>query len=446
VGAIEDSIGRFVLEFPSEAIPPEILHQANRCVMNFCAVALHASKDPAINGLIDVFAADDCAPRATVIGKGFRTSGQNAALANGFLGHFDDFDDTHMVNSIHPTSPIFPAPLALSELQPVSGRDLLAAFAIGLEVACRVGTAVEANRKPGSENWHPTSMFGILGAAAATGRLLKLTREQMVFALGIAGTQASGLRISSGSMCKPLHAGKSAQNGLFAALAAQRGITASDRMLEGARGIIGIQTDRFDTAPLVEGLGEHWEIRHVGFKPYSCGIVTHGLIDGVLTLRERDGLTLENLERMDGYLHTISPNLAANRHMGIGLQGKFSYYHAMGVALVDGRVLPAQFTDARVNDPMVAAARDRVELGTDTSLARDAAIVKAITKDGRALTANIAHQTGSPDNPMSDAQTETKFRDLAGDVLGAKLDRAVETLWGLSGLSNAGGLLPALAA
>ncbi|HEY3117960.1 MAG TPA: MmgE/PrpD family protein, partial [Chloroflexota bacterium] len=138
MGASESGLATFAREFPAGSIPDEITHLAKRCIMNYCGVALFGSLAPATDVLLDLFETDGAKPAATVLGRGYRTSPQNAALANGFIGHFEDYDDTHST-VIHPTSPIFPAPLAMAETQTTNGRDLLAAFTIGVEVACRVG-------------------------------------------------------------------------------------------------------------------------------------------------------------------------------------------------------------------------------------------------------------------------------------------------------------------
>ncbi len=169
MGALEAKMARFVTEFPSEDIPPAIIGEAKRCIVNYCGVALHACNDPSSEIFVELFAEEGSRPTATILGKRLRTSARNAALANGYLGHFDDFDDTHMPSHIHPTSPILPAVLALAESLPIQGSELLAAFVIGVEVACRLGKVIAAHAREGAEHWHPTTTYGVLGAAAAAG-------------------------------------------------------------------------------------------------------------------------------------------------------------------------------------------------------------------------------------------------------------------------------------
>lgn len=271
MGKTETALAQFVLEFPTESMPPEIIHLAKRCVMNYAGVALYATLDPAINILLDFLRSEGCVGDATVIGSGFRTSAQNAALANGFLGHFEDYDDTHPT-VIHPSAPILPAALALSEQRSVNGKELLAAFAVGVEVACRIGLVIYKNIRDGAAHWHITNTCGVLGSAAAAGRLLKLSQQQMVYAFAIAGTQASGVREVFGSMCKPFHAGKAAQNGMVAALLAQRGFTGTDGIFEGERGLVGVMATGHDITDATKELGSRWELPANGLKPYACGV------------------------------------------------------------------------------------------------------------------------------------------------------------------------------
>jgi 2-methylcitrate dehydratase PrpD len=445
VGATETRLATFATGYPTAAIPPEIIHLGKRCAMNYAAVALFASVDPSLDILLDLFETEGSRPIATVLGRGVKTSAQNAALANGYLGHFEDYDDTHVQTVIHPSAPILPAALAVSELRSVSGRDLLAAFAIGVDVACRIGDVVAPHFRAGAEHWHITNTCGVLGAAAAAGRLLGLTADQMVYAFAIAGTQASGVREVFGSMCKPFHAGRAAQSGLLAALLAQRGFTGTDGIFEGPRGLVGALATGHDIAQATEGLGERWELPNNGLKPYACGLANHGFIDAVLALRKRDGVQPDTVQHIQGSVARFAPALVRRRHPSTGLEGKFCYYHAMAVALTDGSAYPAQFTDERAVDPVVHSLRDRIDVNEDPSLPRRTAVVTLTTTDGRTYTERVDHSTGTPENPMSDAQVEEKLRALTGAVLNqVGIDRAVQTLWELDKLPSAADLPPLL--
>jgi len=411
-------------------------------LMNYSGVALFATLDPAIDILLDLLRAEGCSLAATVIGSGFKTSAQNAALANGFLGHLEDYDDTH-TTVIHPSAPILPVALALSEQRTVSGRDLLGAFAVGVEVACRIGLVIVAHFRDGAAHWHITNTCGVLGAAAAAGRLLRLTQEQMIYAFAIAGTQACGVREVFGSMCKPFHAGKAAQNGVVAALLAQRGFTGTDGIFEGARGLVGVMAKGHDINEATKDLGARWELRQNGLKPYACGQANHGFIDAALALRKQPGVTPQTIKHIQGSVEQFAPALVRRRHPRSGLESKFCYYHSVAAALTDGQALPAQFTDERATDPAIESLRNRIDFDEDPSLPRRAVRVTLELNDGRTYTERVDHPTGTPGNPMSDTMVQEKFNGLASKVLGAeKAEKAQRALWGVDKLSDVSELMP----
>jgi 2-methylcitrate dehydratase PrpD len=444
MGKTETTLAQFVVDFPTQDIPSDVMHLAKRCLMNYSGVALFATLDPAIDILLDLLRAEGCAPAATVIGSGFKTSALNAALANGFLGHLEDYDDTH-TTVIHPSAPILPAALALSEQRTVSGRDLLGAFAVGVEVACRIGLVIVAHFREGAAHWHITNTCGVLGAAAAAGRLLKLTEEQMVYAFAIAGTQACGVREVFGSMCKPFHAGKAAQNGAMAALLAQRGFTGTDGIFEGARGLVGVMASGHDITEATKDLGTHWELPQNGLKPYACGQANHGFIDAALALRKQPGVTPQTIKHIQGSVEQFAPALVRRRHPRSGLESKFCYYHSVAAALIDGQALPAQFTDQRAADPAIESLRNRIDFDEDPSLPRRAVRVTLELNDGRTYTEGVDHPTGTPGNPMSDAMVQQKFHGLATAALGVeKADKAQSVLWSVDAIPDVSQLIPLL--
>jgi len=444
MGKTETTLAQFVVDFPTQDIPSDVMHLAKRCLMNYSGVALFATLDPAIDILLDLLRAEGCSLAATVIGSGFRTSAQNAALANGFLGHLEDYDDTH-TTVIHPSAPILPVALALSEQRTVSGRDILGAFAVGVEVACRIGLVIVAHFRDGAAHWHITNTCGVLGAAAAAGRLLRLTQEQMIYAFAIAGTQACGVREVFGSMCKPFHAGKAAQNGVVAALLAQRGFTGTDGIFEGARGLVGVMATGHDINEATKDLGARWELRQNGLKPYACGQANHGFIDAALALRKQPGVTPQTIKHIQGSVEQFAPALVRRRHPRSGLESKFCYYHSVAAALTDGQALPAQFTDERASDPAIESLRNRIDFDEDPSLPRRAVRVTLELNDGRTYTERVDHPTGTPGNPMSDTMVQEKFNGLASKVLGAeKAEKAQRALWDVDKLSDVSELMPLL--
>ena len=427
MGATED-LARFIVETPAEAVPDNVLHEAKRCFINYLAVALHASRDPSLVILLDVFRLEGGRPNASVLGIGTRTSMQNAALANGYLSHLDDYDDTHFPTVIHPSASTLPAALAVAEERAASGREVLVASVLGMEACCRVGLAITPAHY--DAGWHITGTCGVFGAVAAAGRLRGLDSLQMAHAMGVAGTQASGVREVMGSMTKAFHPGRAAQSGTLAALLAERGFTSTTTILEGRRGFASVLSSSYDLTRATEDLGEVWQLHLNGLKPYPCGVVNHPLIDAMIALRSRTGVRVDAVESIVARVHPLVLELVDRQHPRTGLEGKFSFQHSMAVALVDGVALPAQYTDARVADPEIAALRDRVSAAVDPSLQEDAAAVTLKLKDGRAYTETVVHATGSPENPMTDSQLEDKFRSLASEVLPRRrAERLLALLW-----------------
>ena len=439
MGATE-TLARFILNTPAEAIPAPILHEGKRCIINYMAVALYASADPSMAILTGLFEEEGGVEIASLIGAGTRTNLQNAALANGYLAHLEDYDDTHFPTVIHPSAPTIPAAFAVAEREGATGLDVLVATVLGIEACCRVGLSVYPNHY--DAGWHITGTCGVFGAAGAAGRLLGLDESQMTQALGIAGTQAAGVREVFGSMSKPFHAGRSAQSGVLAGLLARRGFTSTREILEGRRGFAAVLSTASDMTQITDALGERWELPNNGLKPYSCGVVSHPLIDAMIVLRNTHGVAADDVESVSARVHPLVLELMDRPNPRVGLEGKFSHQHSMAVGLIDGGAFPAQYTDERVLDPAVAALRDKIRATVDTSVAEDAAEVTVTLRDGRSITESVEHATGAPDNPMSDAHLENKFRTLARRVLSqSQADELLAALWALDSADDVTGVM-----
>ena len=441
MGTTEKTLSDFISGFPAENVPPDILHIGKRLLLNDIAVGLYAAKDPAIRILMDLFAEEGGNPAATVIGLGPRVTARQAALANGFLGHFEDYDDTHLDTVIHTASPIYPAAMAAAEVTGASGRDLLVAGVLGIEVACRLGRLIVPHFREAMGYFHITNTCGVFGAAAAASRLLGLAPDRIEHALALAGTQAMGLREVFGSMAKPFHAGKAAENGLTAAMLMSRGFTAlsaeSKGILEGNRGFAAVMASGYDIATVTTGLGETWELPEIAIKYHACGQANQPLLGCMMELRTKPGVTRDAVAHVDARVGHMAPGLATRRHPKKGLEGKFSYQHGMACVLVDGHAFPSQFTDDKVNDPAIIALRDIMDVSEDLALPRRAAALTMTLKDGTSHSVTTEHALGTPGNPLSDAQLEEKFRILAAEVLPpVKVDDLAERLWALESVDD----------
>lgn len=434
-------LARFVADTASADIPHDVMHHGKRCVINMLGVALHATQDPALQIVLDVFAEEGGRKQATVIGTNVQTTLGNAAMANGLLAHLDDFDDTFLPTVFHPSAPTIPPALAIAEYEHRSGRDFLTACVLGLEVSCRIALAVERMRH--AAVWHMTGTVGPFGAAAAAGRLRALDADALARAFGLAGTQASGLRETFGTMTKAFHPARAAQSGLLAVELARGGFTSAATILEGRHGFAtAMCPDGADLEQATAALGERWVLMNNAFKPYACGILAHAMVDAMRALRTRPRVTPERVARVSGRVNPLAITLESRPEPDSGLEGRLSFQHAMAVALVDGAAYPAQFVDGRVSDPIVAALRRKIEVVGDESVAQDACELTTTLTDGATFTEHVAHATGTLENPMTDAQIEEKFRAVGGTVLSRRrVDKLLEALWALEDMNDVSALL-----
>jgi 2-methylcitrate dehydratase PrpD len=431
------TLARFVVDHDGANIPQDVRHEATRSFLNWLGCAVGASRHETVERAIAALAPFSGPPEATVLGRNDRLDIMHAALMNGITSHTFDFDDTHLKTVIHPSGPVASALLALAERLPVSGADFLHAFILGVEVECRIGNAVYPEHY--SVGWHITGTTGVFGAAAAAGRLLGLTEQQMVWALGIAATQSSGLREMFGTMCKPFHPGNAARNGLLAALLAQRGFTSSDQGIEAKRGFAHVLSTRFDPEEITARLGETWEIALNTYKPFACGIVIHPIIDACIQLRNEHGLKADAIDAITAKVHPLVLELTGKKTPQVGLEGKFSVYHSAAVAVIHGAGGEAEYGDGIVADPKVIALRDRVEAVVDQAMHEDQARVTVRLKDGTTREKFVEHAIGSLARPMSDAALEAKFRAFAKGILSdAECDRLVALCWTIGELPDAG--------
>ena len=429
-------LARFAAETNSQSLPDWTLHEAKRCLINYIAVSLYASFSEPADILGEWFEEEGGNARATIIGRGSKTNLRNAALLNGYLAHLEDYDDTHFPTVIHPSAVVWPAVFAIAESQQSTGLNALGAFVIGVEACCRVSLSVHPWHY--DQGWHITSTAGVFGSVTAVGHLLGLSLNQMIYALGIAGTQALGVRESFGSMAKAYHPGRAAMAGLESAVLASKGFTGAEAILEGRRGFWAVMSSNgHEATHISDGLGIRWELKNNGLKPYSCGVVIHPLQDAVISLRNEYNLSHEEVASIKAQTHPLVLELVNRPNAKTGLEGKFSFQHSVAAALVDGAGYPAQYTDERVMDPRILMLRDKVSAISDTSLREDETLLDIELIDGRVLKKHIVHATGSPENPMTDAALEEKFNTLTAEILPkAQAKQLLDTAWNLDKATN----------
>ncbi len=416
----------------------EVDHEAHRTFMNWFGCAVGAAKHEATDAALAAVAMLQPAAQASVLGRKDKVDMANAALVNGITSHTFDFDDTHLKTIIHPAGPVASAVLALAEHIGASGRDLIDALVLGIDVSCRVGNAMYPDHY--DRGWHITGSTGTLGAAAACARLLKLDVQQTTMALGIAASQPVGMREQFGTMTKPFHPGGAARAGLMSALLASKGYTASLKALEAPRGMMQTISTKNDWTEITGELGQRFEISFNSYKPFACGIVIHPSIDACSQLRAQ-GITPEQVDSIELRVHSLVLELTGKKEPADGLQAKFSVYHGCAAGLTFGRAAEDEFSDEIVNRADMVALRRKVVATVDDSIDEASADVVAVLKDGRRVHVFVEHAIGSLQNPMTDANLESKFHGLSDPILGADQTTAlIKACWDVSKTAKLSGL------
>jgi 2-methylcitrate dehydratase PrpD len=408
---VTEKLAQLVVGTRWDDLPPPVVHQAKRSLLNFFAVALTGCRTETLETARSSLAEFSGGKQAALIGRRERIDALSAAFLNAAGANVLDFCDTHVPTVIHPTAPLAPALFALGELKRVSGRDLIAAFVLGQEVECRIGLAMSPSHY--NRGWHITATCGVFGAAAGSGKLLALDAARMVWALGAASTQAAGLCECLGTAAKSVGVGNAARNGLWSALLAAKGFAGPAEPLTGVQGYYNALNETPNLSALTDGLGETWEIMKTSYKPYPCGFVVHPVLDCVLDWRRENPKAVVTKVVVTGNpllgIRTDRPNISTSG------QSQVSVQHAVAAALITGRAGVEQFSQACVNDPNIVALRGKVEVLRDASLATVAAAVAIATADGKIHKLFQPAARGSDDNPMSDEDLEEKLRTAASD-------------------------------
>src|SRR5690606_15268307 len=325
--SVTATLAGFVTGSKPADVPLQIRDGAKRAILNYLGCALGGSVEPALDTAIRVLAPFSGPANAAVLGRRERFDVLHAALLNGIGSHVHEYDDTLPKNYIHASVPVGSALFAWAAANGVSGRDFVHAFALGFEVELRIGNAVfPAHYDAG---WHITSTSDVFGAATAVGKLLGLSSQQMVWAFGLAPTQAAGIREMFGSMAKSFQPGRAAQNGSTSALLAQADFSAGERALEGPRGFAAVTAARYDLSKIETGLGETWELSDNAYKPYACGLVVHPTSDGASQLRARHAPDPTKIRAVRVRVAPLVLDLCNQRDLeNRALKSKYSIYHA----------------------------------------------------------------------------------------------------------------------
>jgi 2-methylcitrate dehydratase PrpD len=430
------ALASYVVSSRLEDLPSDIVHEAKRALLNFVGCAMGGSREPAVEKAVAALRPFSGEPTAALLARSERFDPLYASVINGISGHVFEYDDTTPMNYIHPTPPVASALFAFASANGTSGRDFLHAFLLGFEVESRIGNAVyPAHYNAG---WHITATAGVFGAAAAIGKLLNLSMQQMIWAMGLAATQASGLRESFGSMAKSFHAGHAARNGYLSAILAKQDFTAGVHAIEGPRGFAPVLASEYDLSKITAGLGTDFQVRYNTYKPYPCGIVVQPTIDACIDLYRDYHPVPESIRSVRVRVAPLVLDLCNKRDLRQGLDSKYSIYHAAALGLVRGKAGIQEFSDAAASDPVLQGIRDRVVPVGDASITEDQSDVTVELADGRTLHRFIECSLGNIKRPLSDRQLEEKFLDQASSG-----KRVIEMCWRLEQIENVGDLVKA---
>src|ERR1700726_376080 len=417
-------VSEFIVSTKYEDIPENVIALGKKTILGGFGLALAGSAStagPRIRQYIESLG--PCGGNSSVIGTKMKVHPRFAALANGVSIHADDYDDTG--SALHVAAPILPPSFALCELNRRSGKDLMLAFHVGVEVANKIGDAVSPRHQ--QDGFHTTGTIGTFGSAAACAKLRGLNADQTAIALAIAGSEASGLRDNFGSMTKPFHAGHAGENGSVAADLAAIGWTAADDILEAPLGFFQVGGG-FDPKTIVDRLGRPWMFANPGdlIKRFPCGTIQQQVMDGMLRLIEKNNVKAADVDRVEVGGNLSNHETLFRHHPTSGLEGKFSMEFCMAILLLERKATLNQFTDAVVQradvQDMIRRVRYYVDPEFDKRAARgeslqavlvEESILKVYMKDGRVLTERTVAAKGSPENPMTFEEVADKFRGNA---------------------------------
>ncbi|HTZ35370.1 MAG TPA: MmgE/PrpD family protein [Stellaceae bacterium] len=420
-----------------DALPEPVRELARQCVLDYLAVGLAGADDPLAGILLDEFLEAGGTADAAVIGHAARLPVLSAALVNGAIAHALDYDDVNLAMPGHVSVAILPALLALAEERQASGQAVIAAFVAGYEACCGIGMAL----RPGhyERGFHATGTVGAFGAAAACAHLLGLDPEATARALGIAGTQAAGLKSQFGTMCKPFHAGRAAQNGLLAARLAARGFSSRTDLVECAQGFAATHAPEFRPEKALAAPPQGFHILANLFKYHAACYMTHAPIECARQVRDA-GATPAEIAAIRLSVHQASDRICNIPAPRDGLQAKFSLRQTVAMALsgVDTASLAA-YSAATATDPALVGLRERVACDFRGDFPEAGAEIAVTLADGRTLHAR--HDAGVPSGDIAEQgrRLAAKFDALAAPVVGAGRARELrEAVAGLDGLADVG--------
>jgi 2-methylcitrate dehydratase PrpD len=422
-------LARFIAGTGKSDIPLHVFDHAKVAFKDWLGVTFAGKDDPLVKKLIKYADMMGGNKQSTLLGYGMKKAACQASLINGSASHVLDYDDTleHFLG--HPSVTIFPSILALSEWMGKSGTDFLLSYIIGLKVGAVIGACGGLDHY--MAGCHPTSTIGHFASAASSAKLLGLDEKQTLNALGVAGTQASGLKSSFGTMCKAFHAGKASQAGLIAALLAGDGFTGAEDIIEGAHGFFKVFKGTVNEA-VVNTIGKTWEIENLAQKYHASCHATHSPIEAARSIVLKEGIKLKTIKAIRIFSSELALSAASKTEASTGLEGKFCIPYCVANALLRENTGMQAFTDEKINDPELKAFMKKITVEPTQDFKTLEARVEIETDSGKSYTAVSDILKLIPELTEKKAKISVKFVDLCTPVLGnqtaAALEAAVDSL------------------
>lgn len=413
---LSEQLAQYIVDVRYEDIPQEVVQFTKLCIVDYYASLLKGEEAAPVQMMEQVAQVIGGEPQATAV-TGLKTSITNAAFINGGASHVIELDDIHKASIVHAATVIMPAAIALAEWKNLSGKQLIEAVIVGYEVAFRVGETVTPSHY---YHFHNTATCGTFGATAAVAKLLELSAEQIVQALGSAGTQAAGLWefIEDGAMSKQLHPGKASMNGILSALLAKQGFTGASAIFEGRRGFFEAMSERYDVTRMTKNLGKQYKIMENSFKVHASCRHTHAAMDLALMLHDKlqhQGRDAVKSIEVGAYKVALDITDATNPQTIYA--AKFSMQFCVAMALLTGKGGFDAFNESTLQDQTIRTVMEKLTVCVDEEIHSKyphewGAKVVIHWQNGEKDVLQSAFPKGDPENPLTEQDFINKFREL----------------------------------
>lgn len=433
------ALANYTVNMTYEKLTPEVISFTKLCILDYFGSAIAGSDKQPIQMISNLIKELGGIEQASLF-TGGKTSVLQAALVNGASSHVVELDDIHKGSIIHAATVVIPAALAIAEWKELSGKDLITAIVVGYEVCFRIGEAVSPSHY---YYWHNTATCGTFGAAIAAAKLLQLTEEETIHALGNAGTQAAGLWefIEDGAMTKQLHSGKAAMNGILAALLAQKGFTGPLKILEGNRGFFKAMSDKYDTTKITAGLGNEFKILENSFKIHASCRHTHHAIDLLIEVfKERNPQSAE-IESITVKSYKSAIDITDNSDPQTEYAAKFSLQFCSALAILNGSAGLADFNESNLWDSQIRSLLKKINVGIDAKIndsypEKWGSSVEVVFTNGEVISKETDFPKGDPENAVTSEELIEKFEDMTGQLTQKNKQRIIESILELERIGN----------